>query len=323
MNRDVTRPVLLRPPVRFFDSTSDFSGRLLVMSSRETDVWKRRVGVVGLYVLIGISFPLNLREVRHLLARLQLHVRLLPVRTVAGETAAPAQLASNVRGADFVHLHLEQLLDRPLTWSCWRPACTSKHSVRSLSFLVDALLGHERAPDHFIDGSFCQRLREFPRGGFAEAARARGPAGGTAFTSRRGQQRHALQVAQPQRQVAVLAVVHHQHRAVGFELGQRRAIALLVLWSAKVNACTTFNSPSRTLAESAERSAPSSIFLRQLVAVIARSRPVHRAAVPPQRRADRTHARPAGALLLPQLLARAGTSARTLVLCVPARCPPG
>jgi hypothetical protein len=54
MKRDEMRPVLARPPVRFFDSTSDFSGRSLVMSSRETTVWKRRVGVVGLYVLIGM-----------------------------------------------------------------------------------------------------------------------------------------------------------------------------------------------------------------------------------------------------------------------------
>jgi hypothetical protein len=48
MNREETRPVLLRPPVRFLDSTSDFSGRSLVMSARETVVWKRRVGVTGL-----------------------------------------------------------------------------------------------------------------------------------------------------------------------------------------------------------------------------------------------------------------------------------
>jgi len=48
MNREVTRPVLLRPPERFLDSTSDFSGVCLVISSRETEVVKRRVGVVGL-----------------------------------------------------------------------------------------------------------------------------------------------------------------------------------------------------------------------------------------------------------------------------------
>ena len=48
MNRDVMRPVLLRPPVRFLPFTSDFSGVSLVMSSRDTTVWNRRVGVVGL-----------------------------------------------------------------------------------------------------------------------------------------------------------------------------------------------------------------------------------------------------------------------------------
>jgi hypothetical protein len=38
MKRELTRPVLDRPPVRFLLSTSDFSGRSLVMSSRETTV---------------------------------------------------------------------------------------------------------------------------------------------------------------------------------------------------------------------------------------------------------------------------------------------
>jgi hypothetical protein len=59
MNREVTRPVLLRPPVRFLDSTSAFSGRCLVISSRVVIVWKRRVGVVGLYVLIGMFVALS------------------------------------------------------------------------------------------------------------------------------------------------------------------------------------------------------------------------------------------------------------------------
>src|SRR6185369_7544139 len=90
MNREVTRPVLLRPPVRFFDSTSDFSGVSLVMWSRVVIVWNRRVGVVGLYDLIGI---LDLREIRNLLPGLQPYVRLLPVRAIAGKPAATANLA--------------------------------------------------------------------------------------------------------------------------------------------------------------------------------------------------------------------------------------
>ena len=47
-------------------------------------------------------------------------------------------------------------------------------------------------------------------------------------------------------------------------------------------------------------------FLRQAVAVVARLRAVRGAAVAPQRAADRTHTGAAGALLLPQLLARTG-----------------
>src|SRR5260370_35153997 len=53
-NRDEIRPSLLRPPERFLPSTSDFSGRSRVISSRETEVVNRRVGVVGLYFFIGI-----------------------------------------------------------------------------------------------------------------------------------------------------------------------------------------------------------------------------------------------------------------------------
>src|SRR5450755_4660282 len=53
-NRDEIRPSLLRPPVRFLPSTNDFSGRSLVISSRETTEVKRRDGVVGLYFFIGM-----------------------------------------------------------------------------------------------------------------------------------------------------------------------------------------------------------------------------------------------------------------------------
>src|SRR5450759_5109034 len=57
--REEIRPPLLRPPVRFLPAVSDFSGFCFVISSRETTVWKRRVGVVGLS-LIHISEPTRL-----------------------------------------------------------------------------------------------------------------------------------------------------------------------------------------------------------------------------------------------------------------------
>ena len=60
-NRMQMRPVLLRPPCFRLPLTSDFSGRSRVSSSRVVVVWNRRVGVVGLYVLIGIDSGLPFR----------------------------------------------------------------------------------------------------------------------------------------------------------------------------------------------------------------------------------------------------------------------
>ena len=40
-------PLLLRPPVRFLGSVSDFSGRCFVISSNVRAVMKRRPGDVG------------------------------------------------------------------------------------------------------------------------------------------------------------------------------------------------------------------------------------------------------------------------------------
>src|SRR5437879_1493495 len=110
MNREVTRPLLLRPPVPCLGSSSDFSGRCLVMSSRETMVWKRRVGVVGLYNLIGIG--LDLRPVRRFLTGLQSHVGLLPVGTKTGESAPAPFFAFKIARAHLVHFHLEKLFNR-------------------------------------------------------------------------------------------------------------------------------------------------------------------------------------------------------------------
>src|ERR1700735_711667 len=57
----VISPCEFRPPVRFCDSTSDFSGVCLVISLLSSIVRKRRDGVYGLNVLIGIgasTYPL-------------------------------------------------------------------------------------------------------------------------------------------------------------------------------------------------------------------------------------------------------------------------
>src|SRR5580658_4102029 len=106
MNRDEICPTLFRPPVRFFTpSTSDFSGRCLVISSRDTTLMNRRDAVVGLYFFIAMV--LNLRVLGNLLALLQRHVRLFPIRPIAGESSAAAQFPNLVGRPDTLHLHLE------------------------------------------------------------------------------------------------------------------------------------------------------------------------------------------------------------------------
>src|ERR1700733_5616203 len=56
MNREVTRPVLLRPPDFGRGWTSDFSGFSFVMPSRATTVTYRRLGVVGENFLIALVY---------------------------------------------------------------------------------------------------------------------------------------------------------------------------------------------------------------------------------------------------------------------------
>src|ERR1035438_4155685 len=96
-------------------------------------------------------FPLNLREVGDFLPRLQLHVGLLPVRTVPGESAPPPQFAVERRGTHFVHLDLEQLLHRGLDLRLvgFRVYLETQRTLGI--FLEHALLCHQWALYHFIE----------------------------------------------------------------------------------------------------------------------------------------------------------------------------
>src|ERR1700761_6512487 len=107
----VRSPELRRPPVRCLTASSGLWGRLVVMSSFTRDVWKRSVGVIGLYVLIGIvSLVLPSKTsktvtvtgyyalhrvdvVGHFFALLQANVSLFPVGAETGELAPAALLA--------------------------------------------------------------------------------------------------------------------------------------------------------------------------------------------------------------------------------------
>src|ERR1700761_897352 len=83
------------------------------MASFTRVVWKRNVGVIGLYVLIGILLAHLQRVdvVGHLLARLQADVGFLPIRAKAGELAPAAFLTQKISRTYAMYLHLEQGLD--------------------------------------------------------------------------------------------------------------------------------------------------------------------------------------------------------------------
>ena len=57
--RIVRSPVLRRPPVRLRTVNSGLCGVSVVRSSLTSEVLKRSVGVIGLYVLIAIVFVLE------------------------------------------------------------------------------------------------------------------------------------------------------------------------------------------------------------------------------------------------------------------------
>src|SRR5262245_8934595 len=111
----VMRPLLLRPPLRFLGSVSDFSGWSRVISSKVSAVLKRCPGEVGLNFLIGTLRLLGLvEELDHLLALGEHDVGLLPVGPAAAVAALALDLAVHVGHAHLGHLHAEEGLDRLL-----------------------------------------------------------------------------------------------------------------------------------------------------------------------------------------------------------------
>src|ERR1019366_3241759 len=106
INREVTRPVLLRPPDFGRGPTSDFSGSFFVRPSRVTMVMKRRLGVVGENFFIPMVC-LHLRELGDLLAGHEFHVCFLPVRAVSGKASAAAQFAVEIRRPYLFHFYVE------------------------------------------------------------------------------------------------------------------------------------------------------------------------------------------------------------------------
>ena len=76
--RLVMRPRLLRPPLFLFDSIRDFSGRDLVISSKDETVLKRNPGVIGRKDLTAISMLPQTSQCSHHRRELRLLSSSLP-----------------------------------------------------------------------------------------------------------------------------------------------------------------------------------------------------------------------------------------------------
>src|ERR1044071_8477557 len=159
------RPLTLRPPVLLIGAVSDFSGVDFVISSNEETLMKRRPVEVGLYFLSAISQSildgfacrkcaassafsyLRSREDLDLLARVDLHDRLLPALPRPLVQPAPLRLRLHLRDVDREHADLEQLLDGLADLRLVR---LGVHAERVLLLLDQpiALLRDDRRDDH-------------------------------------------------------------------------------------------------------------------------------------------------------------------------------
>src|SRR3954447_8053301 len=113
--RDVLRPLALRPPDFLRPSTSVFSGVDFVISAKSEYVTKRRPGLVGLGLRIGICLALALEalealEDRDRVALAHLHDGLLPRPGPAGRVAAPLGLGLHRSRAHVDDLDVEEHL---------------------------------------------------------------------------------------------------------------------------------------------------------------------------------------------------------------------
>src|SRR5215469_2035309 len=104
---------------------------------------------------------LYLREFGNFFARLQLHVGLLPIRTVAREASAAPQFTFEGRGADFLHSNLEKLLDRGLHLGLVGFGMDLETQRSLVVFHVHALFRHQRAHENVINRHFASASENF------------------------------------------------------------------------------------------------------------------------------------------------------------------
>src|SRR3954449_4580313 len=112
--RDVFRPRALRPPDFVRPSTSDFSGSVFVISAKSGYVAKRRPGLVGFGLRVGIGAALQALQAledRDGVPRAHLDDGLLPRARAAVDQAAALGLALDRHRADLDDVDVEERLD--------------------------------------------------------------------------------------------------------------------------------------------------------------------------------------------------------------------
>src|ERR1039458_8776203 len=103
---------------------------------------------------------LNLCVLGHLLALLQRHVRLFPIRTITCESSAAAEFPHQVGRADTLHFHFEQPLRGRLHHHLIGVQRHLEAQRTLVFFLRHALLSHHRPFDYFVDGHFASARSE-------------------------------------------------------------------------------------------------------------------------------------------------------------------
>src|SRR3569833_192281 len=149
MPREVTWPLLLRPPVLRLPSVKALTGLPFHSEDLSTRIRPRCDEVVGLYCLSAIARASNTGGDVDGLALGQRHDRLLDIRTSVGATLPLLRLALLVDGVDARHADAEQRLDSRLDLRLAR-ALGDLEDHRVLLGEQGRLLGDVRGEDDIV-----------------------------------------------------------------------------------------------------------------------------------------------------------------------------
>src|SRR5687768_13482640 len=149
MPREVTWPLLLRPPVLRLPSVSALTGLPFQSADLSTRIRPRCDEVVGLYCLSAIALASDTGGDVDRLALGQRHDRLLDVRARVGAALPALGLALLGDGVDAGDLDAEQRLDRRLDLRLGGVPCDLEHD-RIMLAEQGRLLGDVRAQDDIV-----------------------------------------------------------------------------------------------------------------------------------------------------------------------------